>query len=163
MKHFSRCVRVSVVMLALACPALAEEVPSFSLGYAKQKATHIVVVDSDGTVLESWRGDLVKGAKVPFKAGKAPLRVVNPFPREPRDPKVESVTGKRRVLFLIRTKTPDSWRPAGFLRPEERFATVWVEEGQCFAIYQFTNPGSGAQMLPLYMAEQRLKDEVVVP
>jgi hypothetical protein len=161
MKHCSRCFLVPVVVLGLTSFAWAEEVPSFSLDYAKGKATHIVVVDSDGVVLESWRGDLAKGDTVPFKADEKPLKVVNPFPKELRDPKVESVTGKRRVLFLIRGKPADSWTPAGFLLPEERFATVWVEDGQCFAIYQFTNPGSGANMHPLYLGEQRLKEEVL--
>lgn len=160
MKSFSPRLLVTVMALGLTASARAESVPSFSLDYAAEKATHIVVVDPDGVVLESWRGDLPKGARVPFTAGRKPLPVVNPFPKEPRVPDVGSVTGQRRVLFLIRGRAADSWTPAGFLLPEERFATVWVEAGQCFAIYQFTNPGSGARMHPLYLGEQRLKEEV---
>ncbi len=152
---------VLAMLLGLASSAWAEAVPSFSLVYAQRNATHVVVVDANGVVLESWRGDLVKGDTVPFRATKKPLEVVNPFPKEPRDPKVDSVTGKRRVLFLVREKSSDSWTPCGFLLPEERFATVWVEDGQCFAVYQFTNPGTGAKMHPLYMGEQRLKEEVL--
>ena len=150
---------IFLVTLGLARSAWAETVPSFALEYAKREATHIVVVDSEGGVLESWRGDLAKGAVVPFQATKEPIPVVCPFPREPHEPNVESVTGKRRVLFLIRGKTAASWTPAGYLLPEARFATVWIEKGRCFAVYQFENPGRGALMHPLYMDEQRLKEE----
>ncbi|MCI0357767.1 MAG: hypothetical protein L0211_04675 [Planctomycetaceae bacterium] len=45
---------------------------AFDLVYASEKATHVVVVDETGTVLESWRGGLVAGDKVPFTAGKDP-------------------------------------------------------------------------------------------
>ncbi len=156
-----RPVIIAVVVFGLASSALAESVPSFELDYAKEKATHVIVVGADGAVLESWRGDFAKGDKLPFKAGKKPIEVVNPFPKEPRDPKVASVTGNRRVLFLIRAKPSDPWTPAGYLLPEERFATVWIEEGHCFAVYQFRNPGQGAKMHPLYMDERRLKKEVL--
>jgi hypothetical protein len=131
------------------------------LGYAKEKATHVVVVDASGAVLESWRGDLAKGDKLPFKASEKPTEVVNPSPGQPRDPKVVSVTGNRRVLFLIRGKDGETFTPVSFPNPEERLATVWIEQGQCFAIYQFKNPG-GARMHPVYMDERRLKDEVLV-
>jgi hypothetical protein len=151
----------AVAVVGLTPPAQAELVPSFDLSYAKQKATHVVVVDGDGVVLEVWRGDLAKGDKLPFKAGEKPINVVNPLPGEPGDPKVAAVTGSRRVLFLTRGRNGEAWTPASFPKPELRLATVWIEEGHCFAIYQFRNPGAGAQMHPLYMEEQGLKDEVL--
>ena len=154
---------VGIALVALVASARAESVPSFSLDYADEYATHVIVVNADGVVLESWRGDLAKGDKLPYKADKKPLEVVNPFPREPRDPDVASVTGDRRVLFLIRKKQGDAWIPAGYLKPEEQFATVWIEKGQCFAVYQFINPGRGAMMHPLYIDEQRLKEKVLTP
>jgi hypothetical protein len=140
----------------------AESVPEFSLDHASANATHIVVVDASGTVSESWRGDLGKGERIPFAAAKEPLKVNEPRPRLPPDerPVVKEVSGKRRVLFLKRAKGETKWTPVGFLKEEEQFATVWIEKGECFAIYQFMNPGNGAQMLPLYMNEEQLRKTV---
>ncbi len=163
-RSFNRAGVLSALALgALAFPSFlrAESVPSFALDYANEHATHVVVVRADGTVLESWRGDLSTGDKLPFKSSGEKLQVVNPLPRLTPEPSVKSVTGQRRVLFLIRKKPTDRWTFAGSLSAEERFGTVWIEDGQCFAQYQFMNPGNGAKMHPLYIDERRLKKELV--
>jgi hypothetical protein len=153
------------VLLALAGDARAESVPEFSLDYAKEKATHIVVVGKDGKVLESWRGNLKPGEALPFKAAEKPLAVVEVAGL--LESKVKAVMGERRVLFLIKDgggrgfdRRPVTWLPAGYLKPEISLATVWIEEGECFAIYQWMNPGDGAHLHPLNMTEERLRREV---
>lgn len=153
------------LLLAPASAAVAESVPEFSLDYAKEKATHIVVVGKDGKVLESWRGNLKPGATLPFKAADKPLAVVEVA--RLLESKVKEVTGERRVLFLIKggggrgfDRRPVNWLPAGYLKPEISLATVWVEQDECFAIYQWMNPGNGAHLHPLNMTEQRLRKEV---
>ena len=159
---------VLVLLIPLAGTLRAENVPSFSLDYANEKATHIVVVDEAGLVLESWRGDLKAGARLHYKASDKALPVVE-VPKL-LESKIKEVTGKRRVLFLIRTgggrgldRAPLSYSPAGYLKPDISLATVWVEKGECFAIYQWINPGPGAHLHPLNMTEERLKKEVTRP
>jgi hypothetical protein len=160
-----RAVTPAILLSLLAGVAWAESVPEFSLDYAKEKANTIVVVDESGTVLESWRGLLKAGDKLHYKAIAKPLAVVE-VPKI-LESKVKEVTGKRRVLFLIRTGGgrgfdlgPIGYAPASYLKPDISLATVWVERGECFAIYQWHNPGPGAQLHPLNMNEERLKKEV---
>ena len=155
----------AVLLSLLAGVARAESVPEFSLGYANEKANTIVVVDESGVVLESWRGLLKPGDKLHHKANEKPIAVVE----VPKiiESKIKEVTGQRRVLFLIRTgggrgldRGPVGYAPAGYLKPNISLATVWVEKGECFAIYQWINPGPGAHLHPLNMSEERLKKEV---
>ena len=126
----------AVALIGITSSAWARLEPGFDLKYARQNATHVVVVDADGTVLESWRGDLAKGDQLPFKAGKEPIKIVIGSPSS-RDPQVESVTANRRVLFLSRGKDGKTWSPVvSFPDPVERLATVWIDErGHCFAIF----------------------------
>jgi len=154
-----------LIVISLAGIAAAESVPGFSLDYAQEKATDIIVVDAEGKVLESWRGKLKVGEKVPFKADKKPQAVVE-IPGI-LESKVKEVTGQRRVLFLKFVKpgrgvylSPPHYVPVGFLKEDLSFATVWVEKGECFAIYQWHNPGPGAHLHTLSMNEERLKKEV---
>jgi hypothetical protein len=141
-------------------PVRAELSPSFDLGYSAKHATHIVVVNGKGAILESWRGDLAAGKRVPFLAKQEAIKVDYhvDYPVEPFED-VKSVTGNRRVLFLIRSKSPETWIPANVNEPDMSLATVWIEQGQGFAIYQFRNPGPGAKMHPLYLDEAALKKQ----
>ena len=156
---------LSLVSLLLVTSSLrAESVPEFSLDYANEHATHIVVVDASGNVLESWRGDLKAGDTVPFPADAKPRAVV-----EIKDvlvSKVKEVTSRRRVLFLIRDKAKNNadaavtFTPAGYLEAKQHFATVWVEADECFAIYQWMNPGPGAHLHTMNLHEAALKKMV---
>lgn len=154
-----------VFAVGLSRLAMAESVPEFSLDYAKEHSTHIVVVDAAGKVLESWRGNLKPGAKLPYKADEKPLGVIEvPGILES---KIKEVTGQRRVLFLIFVTpgrgfnlAPPHYKPAGFLKADIALATVWIEKEECFAIYQWMNPGPGAHLHPLNMDEKRLKKEL---
>jgi len=145
--------------------AAAESVPEFNLDYAKEKANTIVVVDETGLVLESWLGTLKPESKLHYKADEKPRPVVEvPMILES---KIKEVSGKRRILFLIRTgggrgldRSPIGYAPASFLKPDISLATVWVEKGECFAIYQWRNPGPGAHLHPLNMTEEQLKKAV---
>jgi hypothetical protein len=146
--------------LALLSSASAELVPSFSLDYSLANATHIVVIDAEARVVECWRGTLAPGEKIDGAPVGRPENVVNPFPRDAREPAVLAVTGNRRVLFLARSKDGASWIAASEPEHDPRLATVWIEKAQCFAVYQFRNPGSGAQVLPLDLDEATLKARV---
>jgi len=150
----------SVAWLALLSSASAELVPSFSLEYSSMNATHVVVVDAAGNVLESWRGNLAPGERIDGAPAGRRENVINPFPGETRDPAIVAVTGNRRVLFLTRSQDGTSWVAASEPQHDPRLATVWIEKDHCFAVYQFHNPGSGAQMLPLYLDEATLKARV---
>lgn len=160
--------RTLPLSLVVFLPAIAqaESVPAFELPYALEKATHIVVVDRGGKIVESWRGDLKAGGELPFKAADKPQAVVEI--RGLLESKVKQVTGQRRVLFLIKDgggrgldRRPTSFIPAGFLKPEIELATVWIEEEECFAIYQWSNPGLGAHLHPLILTEKKLRMQVV--
>jgi len=161
-----RSLAIGLALWVLAAVARAESVPEFSLDYALEKATHVVVVDAAGKVVERWKGVMKVGTELPFKAGEKPQpveRVAGIL-----ESKVKEVTGKRRVLFLIQDgggrgldRRPIRWIPAGFLKPDISLASVWIEEGECFAIYQLMNPGNGAQLLPLNMTEKRLREHVL--
>ena len=91
--------RAALVVLAAASPARAEILPSFGTGQCESNATHVVVVDDTGKVLESWRGDLAPGDvlpiaefRLPKEAGHRPGFGIGP----------KTVSGKRVVLFLVK-------------------------------------------------------------
>jgi hypothetical protein len=154
-----RTAHFAAVFVCLLCSSVcAEIVPGFDLSFATEHATHVLLVDRAGTVVEVWRGaDVEAGERLPFAVGGDPIDVVNPFPNEPRNPDVAAVSGGRRALFVRRTQNGRGWEPVCFATKELRLATAWIEKGQCFAIYQIRNPGPGAHMHPLYIDEQRLK------
>jgi hypothetical protein len=132
------------------------------LGYSTEQATHIVVVNREGSVLESWRGDLKVGATLPFPAPEKRIDVNYDldYPVEtPGQERVKSISGNRRVLFLIRAKNGDTWNPANINQPDFDLATVWIEEGQSFAIYQIQNSGPKSDMHPLFLSETELKTQ----
>jgi hypothetical protein len=149
-----------VAWLALLSSASAELVPSFSLDYSSANATHVVVVDTEARVLECWRGTLAPGEKIVGVPAGRRENVVHRFPRDARESAIVAVTGNRRVLFLTRSNDGTSWVAASEPEHDPRLATVWIEKGQCFAVYQWRNPGPGAQMLPLDFDEATLKVRV---
>lgn len=156
---------VAALAVLHAAAARAESVPEFSLPYALEKATHIVVVDQAGKVVERWRGNLKVGQELEFKAAEKPQAVVE-VPGVLQS-KIKQVTGQRRVLFLIKDgggrgldRRPTRFVPAGFLKAEIALATIWIEGEECFAIYQWMNPGPGAHLHPLNMTEQQLRAQV---
>jgi hypothetical protein len=160
-----RPILAALVVFCLARTAASESVAEFSLDYAREKSTDIVVVDAEGKVLESWRGKLNVGEKLPFKADKKPQAVIE-VPRL-LESKIKEVTGQRRVLFLKFVPpgrgfdlAPPHYRPVSSLKDDISLATVWIEKGECFAIYQHINPGPGAFMHPLSLDEKRLKKDV---
>jgi hypothetical protein len=100
---------IALAAAASVRPAAAMLGPSFSLDRSAVKATHVVVategerIDGVLTVLESWKGDLRRGAAlvVPELARFAP--------REPRlidaldHPATNAVSGDRMLLFLVKS------------------------------------------------------------
>lgn len=141
----------------------AELWPSFDLGYSAEHATHIVVVDRKGKILESLRGDLPVGEKLPLAGNPKPIPVDYDldFPVEIKgQEEVKTVTGNRRVMFLIQGKDRKAFAPANVNEPDFQLATVWIEAGQSFAIYQIRNPGTKSNMHPLFLSEAQLKTQI---
>jgi hypothetical protein len=133
-------------LLAVPTFARAEILPSFSSGRCETAATHVVVTDGTGKVLESWRGDLKPGDLLPLKEFHIPPGgVVSKFGRKEGAP--ERVTGKRLVLFLIRGmpmydrgQQVGSWAPAHWVGDFD-VSVLWIEDGHAFALEQWINPG----------------------
>jgi hypothetical protein len=123
--------------------------PSFSPNACSWWATHIVVIDSTGRVIESWAGDLKPGEAVPLESFGMKLehpvggRTLD-LKRESTDP--ERVTGKRLVLFLNKgsgkgktRKFDAGWMPV--MWEDFSVSAAWIEEGKVFALMQVENPG----------------------
>jgi len=162
-----------IIVLPLLCltPALrAENLPSFDVISASKYASHVVVVE-DGKVVEGWIGDLEPGTQLfPSGAKPSPINVEYSFRgigvvdeeveralAKRGLKKVVAVSGKRMVHFLAREK-PELWE-SKHLNSRHEYNTVWIEDGQAFAIMQWINPGpSGLQ--PLNMTEDELKSAV---
>jgi hypothetical protein len=145
--------------------ARAAVLPTFRTGDCLENATHVVLVDSSGTVLESWRGDLKPGAKLPLKDFKITLE--HYIIKGLREKTGEKVTGKRLVLFLRNNGskyggegTVGGWAGAHWCGDFD-VSTVWVEAGKPYALEQFINPGPHV-MSPLFGpgTEAGLKDSV---
>lgn len=146
-------------VLALVClaPAIAraESLPSFEAARCTARATHIVVVNAKGEVLESWRGDLVPGDRVPLAEMRIKLEqevsAIFGAKLEPGAP--TKVTGARLVLFLRRGGSKfgtgqevGGWAPAHWFGWFNASA-VWIEGERAYALQQWINPGPQA-MLP---------------
>jgi hypothetical protein len=146
---------VALVLLIIPAPSRAAIRPSFSEAYSAWHATHIVVIDIDGRVLESWKGDLKPGAQIDLKPlGIPPTPPVSKWPM-PRG-MVQKMTDQRRVLFLQREAK--NWKPAVSFGGMP-VAVVWIEQGQAYAFLQIINPGPSELHL-LGMTEGGLKDKV---
>lgn len=166
-----------LVALVVPAAARADLMPSFSSGRCETAATHIVVVNTNGQVLESWRGDLTPGDLLPIKEFHLPTsETVSEFGRGGTPGKAtgfetnrkggvpEKVTGARRVLFLIRGMpvhnrghAVGSWAPAHWVG-DFNVSAVWLEDGHAFALEQIFNPGS--QMMSYVSTEAEFKKRV---
>jgi hypothetical protein len=149
--------RLVVIALLLAAPVQAKLLPSFELDWCAWHATHIVVVDAKGTVLESWQGDLKAGQKLSLdQLGVPPSEpIVYPFrPRQATEP--ERVTGARIVLFLIRDG--DKWKPAASYGGM-KLSTVWIERDQAHAFMQAKSRDS-CELIPMACTEAQLKQKI---
>ena len=160
---------VALTIVCLASPASAEILPSFDVISASRYASQAVVVE-DGKVVESWIGNLEPGTQLfPADGKPKPFNVEYSFGGIGADEalervlakrglkKVVAVSGKRMVRFLA-PENSESWEST-HLNSRHEYNTVWIEDGQAFAIMQWINPGpSGLQ--PLNMTETELKAAV---
>lgn len=153
----------AAVILLLPNPGRAETLPTFWMGECNTNATHVIVVDSKGTVLESWRGDLKPGANVPLKDFRIKLDRVIYDGLQPRKPE-ERVTGNRLVLFLTNKGTKYSkerpvagWAAAHWCGDFD-VSVAWVEKGIAYVLHQPINPGP---LVPIrWVTEEELKKSV---
>jgi hypothetical protein len=128
---------VLCVVAAWTSPGTAAIRPSFDEGANAWHATHAVIVDGTGKVLESWKGGLKVGYQFDLKKLGVPKEPeVRNFFGPPRV--VRKASGERVLLYLI--KEGRDWKPAA------RFggmpvSAVWFERGQAFAFVQKLNPG----------------------
>lgn len=160
---------VLCAVLLGASHAQARILPSFHLASAAKPAAQVIVVE-DAKVVDCWVGDMKAGdAYPPANVVPRGYQAVYGFGRveDPETDKrlaakglkrVGAVTGKRLVFFI----PPDPPRSVGerFLATSHAYSTVWIEEGQAFAIQQWINPGP-AEMRSLEMSENELKQAVL--
>lgn len=155
------------LVLALAAPggARAAILPSFELHDCANRASHVLVVNDKGVVLESWRGDLAPGDRVPLDEFKLALEhdVKAPFGEKPEaGPK--KVTGKRLVVFLKRGGSRfGNGQEVGSWGAADRFgwfnaSVAWIEDGHAFGLVQWINPGP--QEMSKVGTEEELKKHV---
>ena len=159
----------TALLLGLCGPAQAETLPSFHLDFSAWKASDVVVIDLDRRVVETWKGNLKVGDELPIKnwnlTEAADIDYDYWYRRGSERPKDHParVTGKRRVVFLIRDASksaddPKAWEPASIGKDIDTCA-IWVEGELAFAVQQWLNPGP-ALMHPLRTTESKLKAEV---
>jgi hypothetical protein len=120
----------------------------FNLNECVANATHILIVDSQGSVLEVWKGDARLREVIPIHA-LANLTVTQPSSRRrfglgggpttylSLDP-WWGAGGERVILFLTKTNAPDpthgrlgSWRPAS----KHGFNHSYASVGSCGSVY----------------------------
>ena len=160
---------VLCAVLLGASHAQARILPSFQLASAAKAAAQVIVVE-DAKVVDCWVGDMKVGDTYP-PANAVPhgYHAVYGFGRveDPETDKrlaakglkrVGSVTGKRLVFFI--PPDPPKSVDERFLATSHAYSTVWIEEGQAFAIQQWINPGP-ADMRSLDMTEAELKQAVL--
>src|SRR5262245_56443956 len=122
-------VLLALLLLAVApLPAAAAIRPSFSEGYSSWHATHVVVVDANGLIHETWKGDLKPGGMLALGPLGVPKdeEISYRFRGKKKDDPAR-VTGARTVLFL--TRKNDAWHPAS-LFGGMKVSVAWVEKGK---------------------------------
>src|SRR5262249_36922019 len=155
-----RTILLVCVSIALPATASAERVPSFHEESSARAATHIVVVDGEGRILESWKGDLRQMGRLPVdKLHIPPPQAISYLFHEKKAKDPERVSGTRMVLYLIREGS--GWRPAS-LGEGMDIAVVWLENGRGYAFQQIKNPGP-LLLAPLERTEQDLKGTSTLP
>ncbi len=166
MRTFAFC-----TLILVAARAHAEMLPSFHLHWAAKAAASIVVVEN-GKIVEVWAGDSKVGEPIDAMAEPDKVNVVYGFAgNSPNFDKlideelakkglkrVTAVSGKRMVYFIL--PPPPHSGVAQMISRDPAYTTIWLEDGQAFAIQQWINPGP-AEMRPLDMSEADLKQAVL--
>ena len=162
---------LAAAVVLLGGTAQAEIRPSFHLAGAAKAAASLVVVE-DGKVVEVWAGDAKVGAPYGPESKRSSIKVVYGFPplRGQDDAlidqelakkglkRVASVSGRRMLYFVL--PEPPQHGYAQMMSRDPAYTTVWLEEGQAFAIQQWINPGP-ANMQSLDMKETELKHAIL--
>src|SRR5688500_3172085 len=163
------CVAAVFLLLGTCEPATAESQPEFSLRFSAWEASDVVVIDLQRRVLEVWKGDLRAGAELPIEswhlmegADISYDRWGNAADETPKG-QPDRVTGRRRVVFLIRDPSksaadPNAWKAASIGNHVDTCA-VWVEGKSAFAVQPWERPEPG--IVRPHMTETALKTEVV--
>src|SRR5579883_900433 len=134
------------LVVAAGTASACKEMPSFGLDWINWQATHVVLARVDGNtdkleVLESWRGDLARGTRVPIERLSAAATSDYLAVQVAGHPTHRELRGERAVFFL--QKQGDRLIPVGWLITSH----VWIEEGKVYANY--VNSISGATELEL--------------
>lgn len=109
---------------------------SFRVDQCSWLATHIVIVDEAGSVLESLKGDLSPGFRIPLEQLKMPtLQELDEALRGPFGAKIRP-SNTRRILFLI--KADSKWKPAA---SGMNISMAWQEKEVMYGLLQVMNPG----------------------
>lgn len=125
-----------VLLLFVTEQAVAGIRPSFSVDHCAWTATHIVVINEAGSVLESLKGDLSPGFLVPLDQLKIPTQEeIDQALKHHFAAKIKP-SNKRRILFLI--KENEKWKPTSY---EMNISMAWQEEDVMFGFRQLSNPG----------------------
>lgn len=125
-----------VLLLFIAGRTEAGILQDFSVNHCAWMATHIVVIDEAGSVLESLKGNLPPGFRVPLDQLKMPTQKEIDQALQSRYAAKVKPSSKRRILFLI--KENEKWKPASI---EMKISMAWQEEDAIFGFQQIMNPG----------------------
>lgn len=153
----------ALLLAVTTATARGESLPTFSLTRSNKHATHVVVVNKDGRVLESWRGNLPKDTQLPVdKMRYQKDWAVGDSGLDEKAKRPAKASGERVVLFLCdgyswtgRPVGPGGWSASGF---DFDTSAVWVEDGTALAVDQLSNPGD--QVLVSIGTEKELKAAV---
>lgn len=166
---------IAIAIALIAGSAHAETHPEFDFDGSAWRATHVVVVDAAGMVIESWKGDLASGVEIPTEQWKHPGHdtvyygdsETEPVPLDVKVPAdaVRRTTGARRVFFLKRRELGDIAESATWQLPGNHGVTsesvAWVENGQVLVLrYRQDFPGP-PMMRPLSLTERQMKAKVL--
>ncbi len=139
-----------------------ESLPTFSLTRSNKHATHVVVVNKNGSVLESWRGNLPKDTQLPVDKMRFQKNWQIGDLDDAKAKRAAKASGERVVLFLCdgyswigRPVGPGGWSASGF---DFDTSAVWVEGGVALALDQLSNPGD--QVLVSIGTEKEVKAAV---
>ncbi len=165
MKHFTSPTRLIVcffVLFVMGTQAEAGERPSFRQRYSAWHATDIVVVNANGVVLETWKGELQPDTHIPLAEMALPQSPsVSYRLTSKKKGQHEAVSGDRMVLFLIRKETSEDkveWKPAVRFG-DMKVSVAWIEDTHAYAFVQRKNTGP-TELVPLNQAEEKLKQTV---
>jgi hypothetical protein len=120
---------------------------SFDLHRCNTGASHVVVVDSKGKVLESWRGDMNVGSEFPLKDCKLALKQpIWTLVSKLKGESAGEVTGNRLILFLRKGNSTSGrgLTVAGYAAADSddfEISVAWVENGKTYSLRQVKNPG----------------------